>query len=361
MNMTQPIVKTLNDSGCFSYLIGCPNTRLALLVDPKIERRADYQMLLDEYQLHLHAVIDTHTHADHLSDSVTYLQQGIELWMSRHSRCKRPYQAVREGDDLEIGQLKFRVVEVPGHTEDSIALVGQGLAITGDSLFIGGLARADFRGSDPVELFESVQSKLMSLPEETLVFPGHGYNNILFSTIGQERQSNPVFKHTSGVSYAQELQAVEGRGNTPAVDATLDMNLEAAPELPESPGVAAACCAAGATPGQGPKITETTPEEIRPQLEDVIQQGRWIDVRDPYEFQAGRIPGTQNIPMSELGFHLDRLRTLDSVVLSCRSGVRSLTAARTLQHLGVSTDPISVAGGILRWQELELPMEGVAS
>ncbi len=91
---------------------------------------------------------------------------------------------------------------------------------------------------------------------------------------------------------------------------------------------------------------------------DLASPAHWPDVRDPHEFRAGRIPGTTLIPLSELGFHLDRLGSDQPRYISCRSGIRSVTAARTLRHVGVVSGAINVGGGILAWQNQGLPIEG---
>ena len=80
---------------------------------------------------------------------------------------------------------------ISGTRNDSIALAGHGLVLSGDTLLAGSLARADFHGSDPERLFESVQRELLSLPDATVVLPGHGYRDVLFTTIGHERRTNP--------------------------------------------------------------------------------------------------------------------------------------------------------------------------
>ncbi|MFQ5507527.1 MAG: rhodanese-like domain-containing protein, partial [Planctomycetota bacterium] len=103
---------------------------------------------------------------------------------------------------------------------------------------------------------------------------------------------------------------------------------------------------------------QVLPEEIRSDREGLVSEGRWIDVRDPYEFEIGRVPGTLNLPLSELGFHLGELRGREPLFLSCRSGVRSMTAARTLKHLGIVTEPVNVQGGILLWQERGFAIDG---
>jgi glyoxylase-like metal-dependent hydrolase (beta-lactamase superfamily II)/rhodanese-related sulfurtransferase len=374
--MGDVVVKSFNDSGCIAHLIGCAATRQALLVDPKVGRGGVYQKALADHGLTLAAVVDTHTHADHLSDSAAWLERGVPLWMSAKTTCARPHRGLKQGDVVNVGKLELRVLELPGHTPDSIALhragrgagSGEGFVLTGDTLLVGGLARADFRGSDPAALFDSVRRELLSLPDSTVVLPAHGYLDLLFSTIGHERAHNPALKHASGEAYAAALHAVEGAGNSPDVDATLTTNVAADPKLPDSPVAVAACCAmsvAGSGSPAASRIREMTCEELAPRRAALAGRKSWLDVRDPWELsKEGRIPGALNFPLSELGFHLSEVGALarastedEPMVLSCRSGVRSMTAAKTLAYLGVLKAPISMAGGFGRWKELGLPTE----
>lgn len=351
-------LKSFADSGCLAYLVGCARTGEALLVDPKAGKAATYRDAARSLGLKVVAVLDTHTHADHLSASSGFARDGVELWMSAKTGCRRRHRGLVDGEEVRVGDLRFRAIEVPGHTPDSLALAGHGLVLTGDSLLVGGLGRADFRGSDPERLFESVRSRLMVLPDETVVLPGHNYRDILFTTIGHERRHNPALKHEDGAAYARALHAVEGAGNSPDVDVTLATNLEADPDLPEVPGVVAACCSAGGSAVDlGPRPAEQAVEELAPRLDSLAAERRWVDVRDPFEYRAGHIPGAVSYPLAELGLHLDELRRTGPVVLSCRSGSRSMTAARTLAYLGVLDQPINLAGGLVRWQELGLPVE----
>lgn len=355
--MSHPVLKIINSDGCQSYLVGCPETRQALLIDPKVGREGLYRAMLEHYDLKLRAVFDSHTHADHLSASTRLCGPEVELLMSHDTPVDRPMRKLSQGDELKLGTLSFEVLEVPGHTPDSLALYGEGLLFSGDSLFIGGLARADFVGSDPALLFESVRAQLLSLPGETLVLPGHGYNDILFSTIDAELRLNEALRFADGQAYAKSLNATPGAGNSEGVNATLKLNLERDPELPESPGNVAACCA---SPGGSTKVSiEEVPASQGQAIRDSLHgPGRWVDVRDPFEYASGRIPGSTNIPLSELGFHLDELRSADPLYLSCRSGVRSMTAAKTLLRLGISTHPINIGGGILGWQDQGFAIEG---
>lgn len=352
------VVKSFVDAGCQTHLIGCTATREALLIDPKAGKRAVYEKALADYGLRLAVVVDTHTHADHLSDSAAWLARGVRCAMGAATKCERAVERLRAGDTVAVGKLAFRVLAVPGHTPDSIALYGHGLVASGDTLLVGGLARADFRGSDPAQLFESVKRELLTLPDATVVLPGHGYQDLLFTTIGHERAHNPALRHADGRAYAAALGAVEGRGNTPEVDAMLATNLAAAPVLPEGPAVVAACCAMGATSAASAPIREQRNDELAPRRAELVARSQWIDVRDPWELaQDGRIPGVPNYPLSELGFVLEELRAHPPEVISCKSGVRSTTAVKTLRYLGVLRDPISMIGGFGKWKEAGLPVE----
>ena len=356
-----PVLKVLRNEGCCSYLVGCPVSREALLIDPKAGQEDLVRYYLSCYGLTLKGVLDTHTHADHLSASTRFSGADLPLWMSQHTQVRRMKNGLEHGETLSVGELRFQVLEVPGHTPDSIALVGHDMVFTGDSLFIDGLARTDFFGSDPAQLFDAVQRELLCLPKDTLVFPGHDYSDHLFSTVDCELKRNPALKHESGTAYAQSLQSTEGAGNSPAVAAMLALNLEENPELPDSPRNAAACCASPGSLEEERKVLEVSLTDVAEAHAKLKNAEEWVDVRDPHEWRHGHIPNTTSIPLSELGFHLARLGKRDSIYFSCRSGVRSLTAAKTLRRLGVVKKPINVQGGILGWQSQNLPLDGLPS
>ena len=356
--MKTPIIKSIPSTGCCSYLVACPETKRCLLVDPKAGQEAIYRDLIESFGWTLELQIDTHTHADHLSASSIFLEDGVALAMSGQTGVQRELRALSAGDQIKIGNLKLRVLEVPGHTPDSIAIAGESFVLTGDSLLIGGLARADFRGSDPEQLFDSVQQQLMSLPDSTVIFPGHEYGDRLFSTIGTERRTNPALAHASAQDYAASMSLIPGAGNSPGVDGNLKANLESHPDLPETPTNVATCCAAGGGGDAQEPIDELTCEEHHAQRREQSTPTRWLDVREPWEFDHGSMPGSDNLPLSQLAFELDALRSDKPIVFSCRSGARSMTAARTLRHVGVLSNPINLAGGILQWQSLGFQTRG---
>ncbi|MFG0319996.1 MAG: MBL fold metallo-hydrolase, partial [Planctomycetota bacterium JB042] len=271
--MNHPIVKIVQDTGCQSYVVGCPETRQALLVDPKVGRKETIRDVCARFGLTPVAVVDTHTHADHLSDSVAFLNDGLTLYMGARTACRRDLKRVKKDDAVAVGSLEFRVAEVPGHTDDSIALIGHGVAIAGDTLLVGGLARADFLGSDPAVLWESVRDVFLALPDETVVLPGHDYRDLPFTTIAAEKAANPALRFASGPEYAESVGAVPGAGNTPEVDAMLAANLEETPDLPDSPRAVVACCGSGEAGGMAPREAEESPAELADRREEFCSRG----------------------------------------------------------------------------------------
>lgn len=184
------IFRELNgtEESCRSYLVADERTREALIVDPVLEHVPAYLEALGTQKLRLAWTIDTHTHADHLSGA-------HELAVATGARTAGSpagsvHRALREGDVVRVGEIALTVWASPGHTADSLVLVLPDRVLTGDTLFIGATGRTDLPSGDPEREWESVR-RLLTLPDETLVFPGHEYQHRLSSTIGHERASNP--------------------------------------------------------------------------------------------------------------------------------------------------------------------------
>jgi rhodanese-related sulfurtransferase len=195
----------------------------------------------------------------------------------------------------------------------------------------------------------------MKLPDATVVLSGHGYQTSSSRRSATSARTTPPSR-TNAAAYAKSLNAIEGRGNTPEVDVTLETNLSADPHLPEGPQVVAACCSMGGAPIAGARIREQRCDELAPRRADLVAKHSWIDVRDPWEWKAGRIPGVPNFPLSELGFHLDELKQLAPTVISCER--RALhDRGEDPHYLGVLRDPISMAGGFGSGRRWKLPVE----
>ncbi len=188
------------------YIVSDPDTRDAVLVDPGEE--VDLFMRRIEYErLDLRAVWLTHAHLDHivgvarvveLTQVPVYLhpddrplydgveQQGAWLGVSA-ARLPPPNHHLAHGENVGVGTCTFEVRHVPGHSPGGVAFVGSGMVISGDALFAGSIGRTDLPGGDGSTLLASIREQLMSLPDDTIVYSGHGPK----TTIGRERTANP--------------------------------------------------------------------------------------------------------------------------------------------------------------------------
>jgi len=182
------------DGGCRSYLIADPETKQAAIVDPLRERVDDYLDLIQAKRYQLVYTIETHTHADHLSGSPRLKElTGAKMLMSAGTPVSCVDRGLSDGDVIELGKLRIEVIATPGHTSDSVCLVLPDRVLTGDTLLIGGCGRTDLPSGDSISLFHSLQ-RLLTLNDDTAVFPAHDYDGRRATTIGRERKQNPRLK-----------------------------------------------------------------------------------------------------------------------------------------------------------------------
>ncbi len=179
-------------SSTYTYLLGCEQTRQAVLIDPVISRVEHDLALLASLGLSLAYSLDTHIHADHITAALALKQRtGSRIAGPAIDRLPCTDRAIEEGVPFVVGSLHIEPLHTPGHTDGHFAYrVGERL-FTGDALLIDGCGRTDFQNGDTEALFHSVRDKLFTLPDDTLVYPGHDYHGRRVSTIGQEKQRNP--------------------------------------------------------------------------------------------------------------------------------------------------------------------------
>ncbi|MEN8190759.1 MAG: MBL fold metallo-hydrolase [Thermodesulfobacteriota bacterium] len=200
---------TVGSMGVCCYIIGCSKTNKCAIVDPGGEE----ERILAEVEkggLTVEYIIATHCHPDHVCGNRTIkeatgapiLMHEIEDEFFQNPEVANYFSIlgleasppadilVKDGDTITIGEEKLKVILTPGHTPGGICLYNAPDLITGDTLFVGGIGRTDFPGGSYQELMDSLQTKLVPLPDETVVWPGHGYGGER-STIGQEKRSNP--------------------------------------------------------------------------------------------------------------------------------------------------------------------------
>jgi sulfur dioxygenase len=183
-------------ASAYTYLIGCDETREAALIDPVLETVERDVALLSKLGLTLKYTLETHIHADHVTGAARLRDEtGSKVAVPEKSGADRVDVAVRDGEPIVIGRLSLEPLYVPGHTDDHHAYLLQskdGVRVfTGDALMIDGCGRTDFQNGDAATLYRSVHDKLFALPDDTLVYPGHDYQQRKVSSIGQEKGRNP--------------------------------------------------------------------------------------------------------------------------------------------------------------------------
>jgi glyoxylase-like metal-dependent hydrolase (beta-lactamase superfamily II) len=179
-------------SSTYTYLLGCEQTRQAVLIDPVISRVEHDLALLASLGLSLAYSLDTHIHADHITAALALKQRtGSRIAGPAIDRLPCTDRAIEEGVPFVVGSLHIEPLHTPGHTDGHFAYRVSERLFTGDALLIDGCGRTDFQNGDTEALFHSVRDKLFTLPDDTLVYPGHDYHGRRVSTIGQEKQRNP--------------------------------------------------------------------------------------------------------------------------------------------------------------------------
>jgi len=184
------------ESSTYSYLIGCQETHTAILIDAVKSETPKYLQLLAELDLSLIYVLDTHTHADHITGAGA-LRDATDcitlLGKEAGSACVS--QTLQDGDQIPVGTLTLTAIYTPGHTDDSYSYLldnaGQTYVFTGDTLLIRGTGRTDFQNGNAQDQYQSLFTKLLTLPDSTWVYPAHDYKGWLVSTIAEEKAHNP--------------------------------------------------------------------------------------------------------------------------------------------------------------------------
>ncbi|MCX7593833.1 MAG: MBL fold metallo-hydrolase [Fischerella sp.] len=183
------------ESSTYTYLIADPNTKEAILVDPVLEQVERDLKLLKELGLTLRYCLETHIHADHITgtDKLRAATGCLGIVPQKaHAGCADRY--IEDGEELTLGEITIKAIATPGHTDSHNAyLVNNDRVLTGDALFIRGCGRTDFQSGDAGTLYDSVTQRLFTLPDDTLVYPGHDYRGHTVSTIGEEKRWNPRF------------------------------------------------------------------------------------------------------------------------------------------------------------------------
>ena len=344
------IFRQLFDSTSFSYtyLIAAGRGGEALIIDPVLDRVDRYIQLLDELGLRLVKALDSHLHADHITGlgALRDRTKCITV-MGKESNVDVVSMRVADGDRVAIEGLGLDVIHTPGHTADSYCFRMDDRVFTGDTLFIRGTGRTDFGNGDPAQQYDSIFNKLLTLPGETLVYPGHDYKGDTVSTIAEEKAFNPRLQVASVEEYVDIMNNLD-LPDPKMMDVAVPANMKVgySQDEIEAEGLSLRCEVAKEMIGQP----------------DLVM----VDLRDKDERERhGVIPGSVHAPYPSLdenvrpGGLLHELATATGkrLVFYCAYGERSAMAVKTAQEAGL-TNSCHIKGGIDEWKKADGPLAG---
>lgn len=329
---TKPFIKqvTRQGEGCLGYIIGDRATRKAVVIDPRHDQVDEYIDLLKKEGFELDLVIDTHTHADHLSGAAALKRRtGAEYGMLEGTLVKPANRALSDGEVVRLGETELRIIASPGHTPDSLTVYVDGNLFTGDTMLIGGSGRTDFMGGDAGELYDSFR-KFEEFGDDVTVWPGHDYEGRSHSTLGKEREHNLIYSLGTRDAVVEKLSV---RGPLPqGMAEILTFNRRGTDDS-----------------------SHVDAQTVHQMLKDDEHAVQIVDVRSPLEFSGESIEGSWNIPFEELEARIGELTTAKGqVVLNCATGSRALMAGQILQRRKFNDFKI-MDGGMRGWIKADLP------
>jgi glyoxylase-like metal-dependent hydrolase (beta-lactamase superfamily II)/rhodanese-related sulfurtransferase len=344
------ILETIEVGGCRSYIIGCPKTHVAAVIDPEITAIERYRGLASRHGLAIRYAIDTHTHADHFSAAREIAKAlNAQVVMSHLSAAPLVDLRLDDGDMIMVGELRVQAMATPGHTADSISLIvkdedGQ-RAFTGDTLLMGGAGRTDLPTGDPERLYESLFNKLLKLDPATHIHPAHEYKGRTNSTIGEEIATNPRLQKTDRAEFVAAMRALDIKAPTHLTEA-LRVNMSGKKSVAQILAEASA-----ATPFMS--MTELS-TRLAARRNDLIV----VDVRERDQFDAGHLPGAMFLPRGQLELRVNEAFPDPTIriVTVCELGKISTLAAATLRSLGYM-HATALDGGMKAWREAGLAVE----
>ena len=343
------VFEQIATGGCQSYLVGCADTCAGALIDPEVSQVDRYLGLAARSGLRIRFVIDTHTHADHFSASRRLAEQlGAMTVMHRASPAPGISMRVDDGESIVLGKLRLQVLHTPGHTADSMCLVGVDRVFTGDTLLIGGTGRTDLPSGDPEALYDSLFGRLLALDPALLVYPAHDYKGRSHSTIGAEIESNPRLQQRERAAFVQMMKSLDLSMPTHLTEA-LRTNMSGGKTVGEMLAEATAC------------VPFMSMAELRGRVESASNELVVLDVREKDAYEAGHIPGARLLPRGQLELRVDKELPDPTarIVTCCEFGRISTLAAATLRTMGFQRTA-ALDGGMKSWVEAGYPVRAGA-
>ena len=213
-------------SSTYTYIISSGKGREALIIDPVIENTDEYIKVLESLELKLVKVIDTHIHADHITGlNELNKRTNCTRIMGEKSKSEVIDLMIKDGEKIEIENIKLQAIYTPGHTDCSYSYLMNDRVFTGDTLLINSTGRTDFQSGNSHDAYDSLFNRLLKLPEKTLVYPAHDYNGNKNSTIENEKNNNPRLQVSSKEEYAEIMDNLN-LANPNMIDVAVPANLK---------------------------------------------------------------------------------------------------------------------------------------
>ncbi|MBT5200679.1 MAG: MBL fold metallo-hydrolase [Thaumarchaeota archaeon] len=177
----------------YSYILEDEDTSEAIIIDPSWDL-VELELIIKKNNLKIKYIVNTHHHFDHtLGNEAMAESTHAPIIQHELSELKNDIK-VKDGDFIEFGNSKLKVLHTPGHSKDSICLIGDGKIFSGDTLFVGNCGRIDLPGGSVQDLYHSLFDVLYSLDDDLVMYPGHNYGSSEVSTIGKEKSTNMIMQ-----------------------------------------------------------------------------------------------------------------------------------------------------------------------
>lgn len=357
-------IRSTDGTGTLSYLVADEKTKVGVVIDPNLEDVQKIADLAAHIGVRVTHLIDTHTHADHIS-AAGELKKIFDAEYIMHENTKNRWKVVDQGDKFGIGDilranakievdryvkdddiinagpLNFHAIFTPGHSDNHITLSIEDNLFTGDLLLIGQAGRSDLPTGNPEEQYNSLFGKILLFHDDTKIYPGHDYAGNIFSYLGQEKNSNPFLQPRTKHQYVEFVK-------------------ECFPPIAESiiGGKMTLQCGMQRISTSSDPFRNISPQELA-ELLKVNPSVFLLDVREPFELVAlGAVPGVKNIPIGKINQRLHELPSDKSVqiVTICQSGNRSHEAALFLFRQGY-TNVMNLKDGTGGWVKSGNPVQ----
>ena len=322
-------------SSTYTYLISSGKGREALIIDPVLEKVDQYIKLLNQLDLKLVKVIDTHIHADHIS-GIAELRDKTNCVTVMGDKTPADVVAMKVSDEeiVKIDGIDLKALYTPGHTSESFSFLMNDRVFTGDALLIKGTGRTDFQNGDPKDSYNSIFGRLLKLPDDTLVYPAHDYKGETVSTIIEEKKFNPRLQVSSIDEYVEIMNNLN-LPNPKMMDIAVPSNLKLGIDFNRQ------------------KVNNgIEPEEFNKIKKD--NDAVLIDLREQIEIEKeGKLENSVIVPFPTMYEYLDKNKDQlrdKKILFYCAHGHRSTLAVQISKSYNF-INCCHLIGGLKNWKK----------